>query len=130
MKKSKASSNHSDTLELSPAPTAEITEAKPERSSKPVTTSSFGYTDRDSPAPKAPTRGRANSVPRKGTKAAKVLALLHRPQGVTLNTLCKATGWQTHSMRGFLSGTIRKKMMLKLKSTKRPDRARVYSVRT
>jgi len=45
---------------------------------------------------------------RAGTKAAKVLDLLKRPGGVTLKSLIKATGWQAHSVRGFLSGTLAK----------------------
>jgi len=40
----------------------------------------------------------------------------------------KATDWQAHSVRGFLSGTLRKKMGLKLESTKREDGDRVYSL--
>ena len=45
-----------------------------------------------------------------GTKKAKILDLLKRPGGVTLKALMKATGWQPHSIRGFLSGTLGKKM--------------------
>jgi Protein of unknown function (DUF3489) len=41
----------------------------------------------------------------------------------------KATGWQAHSVRGFLSGAIAKKMGLPLKSEKRDDGERVYSIR-
>ena len=47
---------------------------------------------------------------RAGTKTARILTLLKRPGGVTLKSLMKATDWQAHSVRGFLSGTLRKKM--------------------
>jgi hypothetical protein len=40
----------------------------------------------------------------------------------------QATSWQAHSVRGFISGTLRKKMGLAVTSTKRADGARVYSV--
>jgi Protein of unknown function (DUF3489) len=65
---------------------------------------------------------------REGSKTAQVIALLEKAKGATLAELMKATGWQAHSVRGFLSGTIGKKMGLKLESTKREDGARVYSV--
>ena len=41
----------------------------------------------------------------------------------------KATGWQPHSVRGFLSGTVGKKMGLTVKSTKGEDGERTYSVK-
>jgi hypothetical protein len=59
-----------------------------------------------------------------------VLALLRRPQGATLKEMMQATGWQPHSVRGFLSGALRKKMSLKIKSGKRGNGERVYSVRS
>lgn len=50
----------------------------------------------------------------KQTKASKILILLHRPSGASIVELCKATGWQAHSIRGFLSGTVRRKLGLKI----------------
>ena len=64
-----------------------------------------------------------------GTKKSKVLALLRRPKGATLAELRQATAWQAHSVRGFLSGALTKKMGLKVSSAKRADGARVYSIR-
>jgi hypothetical protein len=63
---------------------------------------------------------------RPASKTAKILDLLKRPGGVTLKELIKATGWQAHSVRGFLSGTLGKKMGTPVKSSKRPDGERAY----
>ena len=65
---------------------------------------------------------------REGSKTAKVLDLLKRPGGASLKDLMKATDWQAHSVRGFLSGTLGKKMGLKVESTKSEDGERVYSL--
>ena len=73
------------------------------------------------PKAKAATRGQ-------GSKSAHVIALLEKSKGATLAELMKATGWQAHSVRGFLSGTLRKKMGLKIESTKRGGLERVYSI--
>ena len=66
---------------------------------------------------------------RDGSKAAKVLDLLKRPGGATSKELIKATGWQPHSVRGFLSGTVGKKLGLAVVSTKGEDGERTYSVK-
>ena len=66
---------------------------------------------------------------RQGSKTEKVLDLLKRPGGATRKELMKATGWQPHSVRGFLSGTVGKKMGLAVTSTKGEDGERSYSVK-
>ena len=73
---------------------------------------------------------RPTKVSRKGSKPAKVLALLQRPNGVSLPELIRATGWQPHSVRGFLSGTVGKKMGLAVESVKTEDGERRYSVKS
>jgi len=80
-------------------------------------------------APKTPTGEKKGGAARDGSKAAKILELLKRPDGATSKELQKATGWQPHSVRGFLSGTIGKKMGLTVTSTKGEDGERSYSVK-
>jgi hypothetical protein len=65
---------------------------------------------------------------RDGSKTARILDLLKRPGGVTAKELMKATGWLPHSVRGFLSGTVRTKLGLTVTSTKSEDGERTYSV--
>ena len=65
---------------------------------------------------------------REGSKKSEVLALLRREGGATLLELMTATGWQAHSVRGFLSGALGKKMGLTVNSAKREDGTRVYSI--
>jgi hypothetical protein len=69
-----------------------------------------------------------STVSRDSSKTAKILDLLKRPGGATSKELMKATGWLPHSVRGFLSGTVGKKMGLTVISTKRDDGERTYSV--
>ena len=66
---------------------------------------------------------------RDGSKAATILDLLKKPDGATLAELMKATGWQAHSVRGFLSGTVSRKLGLTVTSTKVEDGERSYSVK-
>jgi hypothetical protein len=58
-----------------------------------------------------------------------VLDLLNRPGGATAKELMESTGWQAHSVRGCLSGTIGKKMGLTVTSTKGEDGERTYSIK-
>ena len=66
---------------------------------------------------------------RQGSKTAQVLDLLRRPRGATLRELTKATGWQPHSVRGFLSGALSKKRGLTIRSNKGADGERRYSLK-
>jgi hypothetical protein len=78
---------------------------------------------------KAPKAAKPAGAARDGSKAAKVLELLKRPDGATLAEVMKATGWQPHSVRGFISGTLTKKLGLTVVSTKSEDGERTYSVK-
>src|ERR1019366_6299922 len=67
-------------------------------------------------------------VARPGSKTTKILDLLKRPGGAIFKELMKATGWLPHSVRGFLSGTVGKKMGLTVTSAKTEDGERTYAV--
>ncbi len=83
------------------------------------------------PAPAAKSRGGSTKVPRlgtrSGTKQAKVIQLLRQPVGASIEELAKTTGWQSHSLRGVISGALKRKLGLKVASTKE-DRGRVYRI--
>ena len=66
---------------------------------------------------------------RKRSKKDEILKLLRRPAGATLENLMTVTGWQAHSVRGFISAAVGKKMGLQVASSRREDGQRVYQVR-
>jgi hypothetical protein len=78
---------------------------------------------------RAAKRAKPESATRQGSKTGKVTDLIKRPEGATAKELMKATGWQSHSVRGFLSGTLGKKMGLTVISTKSADGERSYSIK-
>jgi hypothetical protein len=79
-------------------------------------------------APPTPQAANVAQTPRKDSKTALVLELLQRPGGVTGGDLGKATGWLAHSVRGFLSGTVGKKLGLNVVSVKAENGERCYSI--
>ena len=62
------------------------------------------------------------------SKQAKVLSMLQATGGCTIAAMVKATKWQQHSVRGFLSGVVRRKLRLKLISKLNADGERIYRV--
>jgi hypothetical protein len=60
--------------------------------------------------------GKRITAVRSGTKQSAAIEMLRSPSGVTLAALTKATGWQSHSVRGFLAGVVRKRLKFDLKS--------------
>jgi hypothetical protein len=88
-------------------------------------------------APVAPKKAKATKdatakgaapTTREGTKKAIVLGMLKRPEGATLPDIMSATAWRAHSVRGFISGALGKKMGLKIESAKREDGQRCYKL--
>ncbi len=73
-----------------------------------------------------PAPAKKAGTPRAESKTAKILEMIRRPKGATLAEIMKATGWQPHSVRGFISGALGKKMGLAVESTKGDDGERRY----
>jgi hypothetical protein len=67
------------------------------------------------PAKAAPTE---KPTPRSGTKQAQLIELLKRPEGATVEQIATATGWQHHTIRGAISGALRKKLGLNVEATR------------
>ena len=80
-------------------------------------------TSQQSQNERKPKRGESYS------KQSRVIAMLRSPAGATIDAIVKATGWQQHSVRGFLAGVVRKRLNLKLSSEK-VDGNRVYQIKS
>lgn len=63
---------------------------------------------------------------REGTKQATLIAMLRAPDGATIDEIVAATGWQSHTVRGAMSGALKKKLGLEVTSEKVEGRGRVY----
>ena len=102
---------------LTPAPAQHAAPAAPKKAKA---------TKEAKPKDGAPSAQAAAKAPRDGSKKAIVLDLLKRAEGATLKEIMSATAWQAHSVRGFISGSLSKKMGLKIESEKRADGLRAY----
>jgi hypothetical protein len=69
----------------------------------------------------------ASPLARPGSKLAKVVELVSRPQGATIDELTSATGWKKHSVRGAIAGAIKKKLRQRVELIAKDDR-RAYSI--
>lgn len=67
---------------------------------------------------------------REGTKQAVLIELLTRAEGATLPQMTEATGWQVHTVRGAMAGTLKKKLGLEITSEKQPGTDRIYRITT
>jgi pyruvate/2-oxoglutarate dehydrogenase complex dihydrolipoamide acyltransferase (E2) component len=96
---------------------AKAAEAAPAKTSKPA---------KPAKAAKPAKKPATAKVPREFSKKAIVLDLLKRKTGATMAEIAKATDWQNHTIRGFISGTLTKKMGLAIESTKSESGDRTY----
>ncbi|WBQ09906.1 DUF3489 domain-containing protein [Hyphomonadaceae bacterium ML37] len=67
-------------------------------------------------------------TPRVGTKQEMLIAMLRAPEGATIEEIVAATGWQSHTVRGAMSGALKKKLGLEVTSEKVEGRGRVYAI--
>ena len=90
-----------------------------------------------SEAAQAPTEASSPPVPadeprehktREGTKQALVIEMLRRPEGASIAEIVEATGWLSHTARGVLAGSLKKKLGLAIDSEKDEIRGRIYKV--
>ena len=65
----------------------------------------------------------------RSTKQERMLILLSRPEGATIEEMMETTNWQQHSVRGFLAGTVKKKLGFSLSSAKPADGVRRYHIK-
>lgn len=84
---------------------------------------------------KSATKGRKRHTAKTGanttrpdSKKAKVVEVLRRAKGATLAEIMNATAWQAHTVRGFVSGTLTKKMGLTVESFRTDDKERAYRI--
>lgn len=83
------------------------------------------------PAPaKAPKPRRTPALAQPSSKQDQMLGLLRRPNGATIAELVKAIGWQPHSIRGAISGSLKKRLGLSITSETVEKRGRVYRAAT
>ena len=65
---------------------------------------------------------------REGSKQEALVAMLRRPEGASIAEIAAAFGWQAHTVRGAIAGTLKKKLGLRVTSEKVEGRGRVYKI--
>lgn len=67
---------------------------------------------------------------RADSKQAKLIEMLKRPDGATIDEIAKKFEWQPHTVRGAIAGALKKKLGLDVQSEKVEDRGRVYRIKS
>jgi len=97
----------------------------PTKPAKPLQVRQKAAKARKKPPAKAETETRE---PRAGTKQARLIALLQRAKGATVEEIADELGWQHHTVRGAIAGALKKKLGLSIASEKSGNRGRVYRI--
>ena len=115
---------------VAPAPAKATTKAS-QKKGAPKTARGGKPATKTAPAtkPVKPAAKASQPEARQGSKKSAVLELLRRKDGATGAEIAKITKWQPHTIRGFISGTVSKKMKLAVESTKNEQGERVYKVK-
>jgi Protein of unknown function (DUF3489) len=110
-------SAEADSAADAPAPASEADGAEKRAKTKPAKGKGKKATTSE---PKAAPAGEpaAKSTPRAGTKQALLIELLRHPAGATVEQIAAATGWQHHTIRGAISGALKKKLGLTVEATR------------
>ena len=117
---------------VAPSPARATTKASPKKAAlKAKTGAKPAAAKTTAPASKQakPAAKARKPEARDGSKKSAVLDLLRRKEGATAAEIAKVTKWQAHSIRGFISGTISKKMKLAVESVRNEQGERVYKVK-
>ena len=114
----------------------EAIQVLPANVAKPATRVAPAKGKRNKDAPKSKRRHTAPAaakdtvnISREGSKKSEVIDLVRRSQGATLAEIMELTGWQAHTVRGFVSGTLIKKLSLNVESFRSNEKERTYRVK-
>jgi hypothetical protein len=95
-----------------------------------LTCAGYAAVDRTRPVTSAPESPAAakSSRSQDNSKQALMIGMLKRPEGATLAQIVEATGWQSHTVRGAISGSLKKKLGLAVESSKADGAERIYRI--
>lgn len=93
-----------------------------------VASSQQGSTEHETNTSSTATTPEGRLTAKKGTKLGALIAALEKSEGATIPDLMEATGWQAHSVRGAMSGNLKKKQNLTIVSEMIEGRGRVYRI--
>jgi Protein of unknown function (DUF3489) len=113
-----ATSAEADNAADAPAPATEANGAAMPAKGKGKTKATKAAPSNSEPEAAPAGEPAAKPTPRAGTKQAKMIELLKRPEGATVEQIATATGWQHHTIRGAISGALKKKLGLTVEATR------------